>query len=124
MNAANKTTWKQTLLSLVVSVIFLGVLGWLLWTLVTAVFTLPKDIAGPTITASLTALAALSGVLISKYFERKKDIEQELRKQKVEIYSELMVFMFKILQGSKSSIDTISEDDMTRFIMSWTPKII
>lgn len=92
---------------------------------------LDKQIAAATVVASGTVLVSVITVVLGKQFEKKREIEQQHRIQKIEIYEAFMERMFKMLQlgttkqSAKSARSVpIGEDDLTEFLAEFTRKLI
>jgi len=69
------------------------------------VFTISKaDTINPNIFVVLIAsTVTIIGYFITRYLERKKLIEQQIREQKVPVYEEFIDFFFSLFQNSKTS---------------------
>jgi hypothetical protein len=88
------------------------------------------EIGAAIIAGSFTLLVSVLSVVVAKVLERNKELalrrweqEQELRKQYVPIYQELVEFLFKLLRASKTE-KPMSEEEMNEFFVSFTKKTI
>lgn len=116
--------WKQILLGLLFLAAFVALAGFLLWTLFRAFITLPPEIATAIIAGSATILVSVLTLVLSKQWERRLEIEQEHRKQKLPIYEEFMAFWFKVLLSHKPGMNPVSEEEMVEFFSTFTQKLI
>lgn len=118
-------------------IIFLGLAGFLIWTLIKA-WVLFWDFishAQPTIGAAIiatsgTVLVSVLSVVLARYFEKNKElaikrqeIEHEIREQHIPTYQELVQFLFKIFQSSKTGV-TLPEQEVNDFFTDFTQKIL
>lgn len=85
------------ILGIVIVVIFLVFLGYLFKVLVTNLDKVNPNITVAIIAGSITIIS----YLISRYYERKKDIEFQIREQKLPIYEEFIGFIFQMLFDEK-----------------------
>lgn len=69
------------------------------------------------------ATVTLTGFFITRYLERKKLIEIEIRNKKIPIYEEFMDFYFNIIFKKKTDKDT-STDEIIDFFRSFNQKAI
>ncbi len=75
------------------------------------------------IVALIAGLVTVSGYFISRYFERKKLIEQQIREQKLPVYEEFISFIFEIIMNVKEGTET-DQKEMQTFMMNFTKKSI
>lgn len=65
------------------------------------------------------------GFYITKFLEKKKTIEQQIREQKLPIYEEFIDFIFKVFENTKeNSKEHVSEADMQKFFWKLNRKSI
>jgi hypothetical protein len=77
------------------------------------------------IVAILAGTTTILGVFITRYFERKKTIEQQIREQKVPIYQDFLGFVFKVLRNSsKEKEDKLSGQEIETFFWEYNQKSI
>ncbi len=62
-----------------------------------------KDINPNIIATIIAGTVTIIGYLITRYFEKKKINEQQIREQKLPAYEEFIDFIFNILKQSKNS---------------------
>jgi hypothetical protein len=75
------------------------------------------------IVALIAGLVTVSGYFISRYFERKKLIEQQIREQKLPVYEEFISFIFEMIMNVKAGTET-DQKEMETFMMNFTKKSI
>ncbi len=95
-------------------------LGRLIWVSVVA---LESNISIAIITASATVLVSVITVVYGKYLEKKKEIEQQHRIQKTEIYENFMVEMFRVMQLIKTD-GGVTQDKLSEFAEEFSRKLI
>ncbi|HEY0321758.1 MAG TPA: hypothetical protein VGC66_12425 [Pyrinomonadaceae bacterium] len=120
---SHQSKWKQTiltLLSLALSLILVGFIGWVIWKGFAA---LSSQVVATVIVGIITATASVFAVLKSKQAEHRRDIENDLRKQKAPIYEEFSSFLFKILMSAQTG-KAITENEMLQFVMDFNRKLI
>ena len=115
--------WKRigsTVFALAVVLSFLGVVAWLTWKTFAL---LSSQVAATVIVGILTASASVFAVLKAKQAEHRRDIENELRKQKAPIYEDFASFLFKVLMSAKTE-KNMSEEEMLQFIVDFNRRLI
>ena len=122
-NTVNQSKWKQRALAFVSFIISLAVLGFTAWLIWKAFASLSSQVAATVIVGIITASASVFAVIKSKRAEHRRDIEQELRKQKAPIYEEFSSFLFKILMTAKTGKE-VSEEEMLQFIVDFNRRLI
>ena len=85
---------------------------------------LESDLAIAIITAAATVLVSVVTVVIGKNLEKKREIEQQHRIQKTEIYENFMKGMFKVMNLTKTSSGVISQDELNKFVEEFNRKLI
>lgn len=88
------------------------------------------EIGAAIIAASGTIIVSVLSFVVGRFLERnkeieqrKREIEQEIRKAYLPIYQELIDFLFKVIQAQKTSMP-ITLDEMNTFFTDFTPKIL
>jgi len=63
--------------------------------------------------ALIAGTVTITGYFITRYFEKKKIIEQQIREQKIPVYEEFIEFFFKLFRNTKekAEIDTNERND-------------
>ncbi len=85
---------------------------------------LPKEILAPIIAALGAILVAITSSFITKIWERRKIIEQEQLRQKIQLYDEFISFWVKDLLTWKSEGPKIIQDKSNKFFINFIPKLI
>jgi hypothetical protein len=85
---------------------------------------LPREVGVPVGVAAVTVIGSVIAVLVAKRLEHRRDVEQQLRAQKAEIYEEFINFMFKVVLAEQLGIPQPSEVEMKNFFAVYTPKLI
>jgi hypothetical protein len=82
------------------------------------------------IAGSFTFIISVLSVVLARAFERNKELaqrrweqEQELRKQYIPIYQELVEFLFQLFQLSKTG-KQMSQEETNEFFVSFTKKTL
>ncbi|EKT4535237.1 hypothetical protein JE951_002248 [Flavobacterium psychrophilum] len=65
----------------------------------------------------------ISSFFITRYLEKRKNIEIEIRNKKIPIYEEFFEFYFKVVYGNKIE-GSLSNEDMIKFFRSFNQKAI
>lgn len=77
------------------------------------------------IIAVIGASVTLTGYYVTRYLERKKEIEFQIRNKKIPIYEEFFQFYFKVVFNTKNKNGKkLSEDDMVLFFQQFNQKAI
>jgi hypothetical protein len=106
-----QTKWKKLAVAIFflgITLFFLGVVVWITWR---AFAFLSSQVAATVIVGIITASASVFAVIKAKQAEHRRDIENELRKQKAPIYEEFSSFLFKILMSAKTE-EAVSQEEM------------
>ncbi|WP_426483326.1 hypothetical protein [Flavobacterium sp. 2] len=75
--------------------------------------------------AVIGASVTLIGYYVTRYLERKKEIEFQIRNKKIPIYEEFFQFYFKVVFNTKNKNDEkLSDDDMVLFFQQFNQKAI
>ncbi|WP_407402976.1 hypothetical protein [Chryseobacterium sp.] len=73
--------------------------------------------------AILGGTITISGFFITRYLERKKSIEFEIRNKKIPIYEEFFEFYFKVMFQNKTD-NGITNEEMVNFFRNFNQKAI
>ncbi|WP_429845308.1 hypothetical protein [Brevibacillus sp. FIR094] len=103
--------------SVVIGIYYLFKTAW------TTFMSLDPPVSAALITGSVTALVAVLSLILTKLYERKKEIEQSHRTNKLPLYEEFISFYFKLLMSSKTG-QPVSEAEMIEFHTKFTQKLI
>ncbi len=144
MNGDSKvSSVKQIVVGVLVLIAGLAFICTALWLIWSGLASLSQQVAATLITASVTALVSVFGIVESKRREQRREIEQEHRTQKVPIYEDFMSFWFRLLlanqlaaagahdknpravkRGSTGASTAIGQAEMVSFLINFTQKII
>ena len=119
-----QSNWKQIVLGLFLLAVCAALLVFLVQTMWKGFVALSPEIATAIIAGSATVLVSVVSLIISRHWERRREIEQEHRKQKLPIYQEFMMFWFKIIMSQKSGMADVSEKEIIQFMGSLTQKLM
>ncbi len=133
MTRSTPSRW-QTAIGIIV---ILGLAGFLLWGLA-KIWILFWDYIShsqPTVGAAIiatsgTVLVSVFSVVLARFFEKNKElaikrqeIEHEIREKHIPTYQELVQFLFKVFQLSKTAAK-LSEEEINDFFVGFTEKIL
>ncbi len=85
---------------------------------------LQKEVAAAIIVASATILVSVLSVVVGKYYERKRSIEQELRQKKIPMYEEFIRFWFDLFMSEKLTGAPMNEKKMLEYFNTFTQKLM
>lgn len=63
-------------------------------------------------------------MILTKYYERKRKIEQEIREKKIPMYVEFVEFWFRVLYSKNITGKKIEEKEMIEFFSDFTQKVM
>lgn len=92
------------------------VLGWF--------STLQREVATAIVAGFVAVMVSIVSVLLSKYFDRKREIEQAQRANKAEIYEDLLKFVFSHAFSAKLPDQVPSEAEGINFFNRFTQRVI
>lgn len=108
----------------------LATLGLGIWASFRGIVTLARylqsvdsDLAVAIIAASATALVSIATVTISKAYERRQAIQQELRVRKTPVYESIVTTLYQVMFASMLNEDALSEDELKRFFAKTTDQL-
>ncbi|WP_430109287.1 hypothetical protein [Paenibacillus sp. B1-33] len=123
-NKQPTSTKTQLVIALFIILLSFGIL-WYLISLLFSVFKgLQKEVAAALIAASATIVVSVLSVVVAKYYEKKRAIEQEHRNKKIPMYEEFVEFLFKILMNKKLEGEPLTEQEMLKFMSAFTQKLL
>lgn len=94
------------------------------WLVIRLITSVSPQVAASLITASIAALVATVSLFYSRLLDRRKDIEQEHRKQKIPAYEKFMEFWFKALFASKLGLEPVDEHSVAEFARDFSQQMI
>jgi len=118
------TSWWQVALAILLLVCITIGIYFLLRQIWLGFSLLQKDVAAAIVAASGTVLISVLSLIISKRWERMKEIQQEHRRKKIPIYEEFIQFWFKVLFSQQAGSQQVSEKEITKFLSDFTQKLI
>lgn len=72
------------------------------------------------IVALIAGIITVTGYFITRYLEKRKIVEQQIREQKLPIYEEFLDFFFKMMHRNKS--DKLSDQELKKFVIGFSKK--
>ncbi len=115
----------QILSTLLVIVFVCGII-WLLYKALTLLYnalsSLDSDVSVAIIVGSATVLASTLAVVISRYFQAKREQDIAHRDKKIELYDEFLIKLFEIFQGDEKNKS--NPDDLVPFLREIQRKLI
>lgn len=123
-----ETKWWHVLLGIII-VLVIFIVGWIslsfLWNELREIFVgLKKEVAAALIAGVATVLVSVLSVILTKYYERKRKIEQEIREKKIPMYVEFVEFWFRVLYSKNITGKKIEEKEMIEFFSDFTQKVM
>jgi multidrug transporter EmrE-like cation transporter len=117
------TKWWQIILTfLILLIILIGV--WFLIKFLWETFSnLHQEVAVAIIAGAATVLVSVFSIILGKYYERKREIDLELREKKIPMYEEFVNYFFRILLTDKIN-KPISQKDILEFYGKFTQKLM
>lgn len=88
------------------------------------ILNLNTDLAVAIIAGSVTVIVSIVSLIISKYYERRDKIQQEIRQKKIPVYEELIAFLTTMLFAEKMDETKPTEVEIIKFFANFTNKII
>jgi len=80
-----------------------------------------KQVALGVVAASGTIIVSVATIVLTKYYEKKKQIEADLREKKIAVYQDFISLLFKVLLNE---IDVNDPKVLNRAFMDFTEKLI
>jgi hypothetical protein len=84
---------------------------------------LQKEVLAALVAASATITVSVITVVVGKYYERKRAIEQEIRNKKIPVYDEFIQFIFKVMYAAQTR-EPLPEEEVLRFFRDFSQKMI
>lgn len=113
----------KDIINLFVALITLFGFGFFLFKLSELIFENIEKVNPNILVAIIGSTVTIIGYFISRYLEKKKLIEQQIREQKLPVYDEFVEFLFKILKDNKSN-KKLSEKELIDLFYSLNKKSI
>lgn len=109
---------------LIFAIAIIAGLGFLLFKITQILISNLDKINANLFVAILGATVTLTGYFLTRYFERKKIIEMEIRNKKIPIYEEFMEFYFTNIYNSKGNNKENNHNNMIKFFQGFHQKAI
>ena len=109
--------------SLLSGLLIISVIGFFLFKIVNLIIDKIDKLDANIIVAILAGTFTIIGYFVTRFLEKQKIIEQQIREQKLPIYEEFIEFIFKVFENSKSD-DKMSEEEMQKFFWKINKKSI
>ena len=108
--------------------LLLGLIGWGAYLVVSALgsilASMQSNVAIAVVAASGTIFVSVISLAMSKHFEGKAAVRQELRAKKVPIYESIISTMFKIQLAEKVGEEPPTEKELIRFFATVTEQLV
>lgn len=113
----------KDLFSLIIVLLFLFIGGLFVLKILEIIFDNIEKVNTNILVAIIGSTVTIFGYFISRYLEKKKLIEQQIREQKIPVYDEFIEFLFKILKNDKSN-KKLSDKELIDLFYSLNKKSI
>ncbi len=100
-----------------------GLLGFFIYKSIDFLFENISKINPNIVVAIIAGSVTITGYFITRYFEKKKIIEQQIREQKLPAYEEFIDFLFSIFKQTKNN-KQINDKKLEEFFWSMNKKSI
>ncbi len=110
------------LLYSIAALLFIGVVGYFIFKVIKYLISNLDKVNANLFVGILGATVTLTGYFITRYFERKKMIEIEIRNKKIPVYEEFVNFYFKLI-NSKDQKEP-EDDFIVNFFQNFNQKAI
>ncbi len=118
------SSWKEDpvphvlLVLLLVLIVLIGVSIW------RAFAGLAPQVAAALVAGITTVLASVLTPVVSKQWERRRQVQQEQREHKLRLYKEFLEFWLRVVVGDKTGVAEVSEKETLDFQTTFTQKLI
>ena len=99
----------KDILLFALGLLIIGAVGFFIVKLIILLFAKIDKVDPNIIVALIAGTVTIIGYFITRYFEKKKIIEQQIREQKLPVYEEFIEFLFDIFKQTKNN-KPIKED--------------
>jgi hypothetical protein len=118
----------SNVIQIVFGLVTLAVLGWGAYLIVAAIggglVRMRSDVAVAVVAASATATVSVVTMVLSKRFEARAAVLQDLRTRKIPIYEEVIATLFRIQNADKLGEKPLSPLELMRFLAKTTEQIV
>jgi hypothetical protein len=119
---------KQQPLSLLISLLVVGMLGWGGYQIITALIdklnSVDSDLGKAFITGGVTVFIAVVSLVIGKIWEQKIKINADIREQKIPMYEKQISIFFSIIFAEKYGDKKPTENEIGKAFQDFTEKLI
>jgi flagellar motor component MotA len=112
---------KANAFQIILGFVLIGIALWLFYILSSTLIKYITLVSPNIIAAIIAGLVTVIGYFISRNFERKKIIEQQIREKKLPVYEEFINFLFEVLKGSQSD-KPMSALEMQNFMFDFNKR--
>lgn len=124
MKENKRSAVKDIAIGLVALIAVLTIALLFIFAVITIIGRLESEIVAAITAASATIIASVLAIIVSKRYEQKVRIAQEIREQKTPVYEELISVFFRNMFADKLGQKKISDRDIMRTFADVTPKLI
>ena len=118
--AGREATWRQTVVSLVIVLLLLGVVAAFIWFLIRQISKLDSNVAAASIGATATVLVSAIAVFAGRYLERKRDLETAAREKRIPLYEDFIAFWFRQLYADRMGEAPPSSEELMKAMVDFT----
>ena len=112
MQKENNVTAKSIVLGIVALIALLSITLSFAYAVYAALRSLESELATAIIAASATVLASVLAIVVSKRYEQKAKLTQEVRDQKIPVYEDLISVFFRTVFAEKVGRERPSEQEI------------
>lgn len=112
---------KSSVLGFVLLIILVGLLVFGIYKLFSSA---APQVAAAIVAGSATVLVSVLSLILSRRWERQRDLEQEIRQKKIPIYEDFMEFWFRLFHGGKAGVNPPTVEEITKFFITFPEKLI
>jgi hypothetical protein len=106
-------------------VVLAAVALWFLVRFLWATFTgLQKEVAAALVAGSATILVSVISVIATRYYERKRIIDQQLRERKMPMYEKFIDFWMRYMLAENLGKPQATESELQDFIVDFTKELL
>lgn len=113
----------KNFLQITFGLLFIAIIGFLVYKGINYFFVKIDKINPNIVVAIIAGTVTITGYFITRYFEKKKIIEQQIREQKLPAYEEFIDFIFNIFKLNKNN-RSIKDKDLQEFFWKMNKKSI
>jgi hypothetical protein len=115
---------KYKIIAWIIFIFLSSLFIYLLYYVYNVFWGLPKEILAPIIAAFAAIFVTIISFFMTKYWERRKIIEQEQLRQKLQLYEQFIGFWVRDLITGKLQESGIMQEKSKQFFIDFIPKLI